>query len=109
MLDRLNRKQSKERFVNKIPISTTKIDKSLEHTRRDDESNNAKRGVNPDESYSSDTSFTPTVVSGTEDAALPEHQPIVNDKVNHPSRAFQNHEFKGQFKDKIRTGKLKKN
>lgn len=70
MLDRLNRKQSKERFVNKIPISTTKIDKSLEHTRRDDESNNAKRGVNPDESYSSDTSFTPTVVSGTEDAAL---------------------------------------
>ena len=41
-VDKLNRKQSKERFVNKIPISTTKIDKSLEHTRRDDESNNAK-------------------------------------------------------------------
>ena len=47
MLDRLNRKQSKERFVNKIPISTTKIDKSLEHTRRDDESNNAKEVLIP--------------------------------------------------------------
>lgn len=72
MLDKLNRKQSKERIVTKIPTSrTTQIDKNqLENTPKDNESNHANRGIHPDESYTSDTSFAPTVLSLIEDGTL---------------------------------------